>query len=309
MIEADGLVKSFGFRKTIRAIDHVSFSAKKGTRLGFLGTKGSGKTTLLRILSTTLRPDEGTLRLGDLDGIRKPAAARRHLGYMPEGMDLSGWGTGKQYLRFWGMVSGIAGGARNAAIERVVEYLEVGDHVTEDLTELTVEMLRRITLAQALLTDPEVLILDEPMTGLSGFERGFIGGKLEELAKEGKTIVLSSHLLEDIRASSDRVAIMSEGRLTEVLGIGDLLRKIGEGKDARIFVDSDPLPSKAIQSLKGLKGVVDVRSAATATVVYVRPGEVGPDSIRDVLASQGIEVRGIREAKLKLGDVFSSIHP
>ncbi|MEE9592580.1 MAG: hypothetical protein V3W28_03250, partial [Thermoplasmata archaeon] len=97
-------------------------------------------------------------------------------------------------------------------------------------------------------------------------------------------------------------------RLTEVMKTDDLLRKIGEGKNARIFVESDPLPSSALQALKGVEGVVDVQSRTTATIVYVKPGTVSADSIREVLASQDVEVRGIREAELRLGDVFSTIH-
>lgn len=307
MIEADGLVKSFGFRKTYLAVDGVSFSVKKGTRLGLLGAPGAGKTTLLRMLSTTLRPDEGTLRLGDHDGIERPVAARNLLAYMPEGMDLSGWETGEAFLRFWGRVSGLSGKARSERIERVVEFLDLGEALTEPLVELTIELQRRFVLAQALLTDPELLVLDEPMTGLSELERRFLAGKLEELGKEGKTIVLSSPMLEDVRGSSDRVAIMAEGRLTEIMNTDDLLSKIGNEKNARIFVDSDPLPSPVIQALKDLAGVVDVQPKITATIVYVKPGTVSPDLIRQILASHDVEVRGIREAELRLGDVFNSI--
>jgi ABC-2 type transport system ATP-binding protein len=308
VIEADGLVKSFGFRKTNLAVDGVSFSVETGTRLSLLGAPGAGKTTLLRMLSITLRPDEGTIRVGDVNGEEGPVAARELLGYAPEGVDLRGWQTGEAFLRFWARVSGLSGRGRTTRIEEVVAFLEIGDHVTEPLAELAIEIQRRFVLAQALLTDPDILVLDEPMTGLSEPERRFLGGKFQELGGEGKTVVMSTALLEDVRVSSDRVAIMADGRLTEVMTTDDLLGKIGEGKNARIFVESDPLPSAALQALKRVAGVVDVQSRTTATIVYIRPGAVSVDAIRKVLASQGVEVRGIREAELRLGDVFSTIH-
>ncbi len=308
VIEADGLVKSFGFRRPNLAVDRVSFSVETGTRVGLLGAVGAGKTTLLRMLGMTLRPDEGTLRVGDFDGIERPDEARKLLGYAPEGVDLRGWKTGEAFLRFWGRVSGLSGRERIARIEEVVTFLEIGGLATEPLAELAFEVQRRFILAQALLADPDLLVLDEPMTGLSEPERRFLAGKLEELGNQGKTIVLSSALLEDVRASSDRVVIMVDGRLTRVMKTGELLSKIGEEKNARIFVESDPLPSPALQALKGMAGVVDVQPKTTATVVYIKPGAVSADSIREMLASQGVEVRAIREAKLRLGDVFNSLH-
>jgi ABC-2 type transport system ATP-binding protein len=308
VIEADGLVKSFGFRKTNLAVDGVSFSVEKGERLGLLGAPGAGKTTLLRMLSVTLRPDEGTLRIGDLDGEKGPVAVRELLGYAPEGVDLRGWETGEAFLRFWGRVSGLSGRERTARIGRAVAFLEIGARMTEPLAELTIEVQKRFVLAQALLTDPDILVLDEPMTGLDVPERRWLGRKLEELGREGTTIVMSSALLEDVRWTSDRVAVMAEGRLTEIMKTDDLLTKIGEGKSARIFVQSDPLSSSVLQSLKGVAGVVDVQSRTTATIVYIKPGAVSVDSIREVLASLDVEVRGITEAELRLGDVFSTIH-
>lgn len=172
--------------------------------------------------------------------------------------------------------------------------------------ELYVAEIRDL-LAQALLLDPEVLLLDEPMIGLEDTDRQRFAELLERLANAGTTVVLSSPLLTDIQAAASQVALLADGHLTKVFSLGELLSKIGEGRNARMFIDCDPLPSDAVAALKKMKGIVDVRTAPSATIVYFRPMEVEVAAIRKTLESLNVQVRGIRQARLKLGDVFKTL--
>lgn len=308
MIEVDGLVKTYGFRQTTLALDHLSFSVPPKAHFGILGVDGAGKSTLLRILATVERPTEGTIRIGGHNVLEKPTEVRKLLGYMPQALDLRGWTSGSAYLHFWARVSGMPSESQQDRIRAVVDFLGIGGEIEGHPTMYTVDVERRINLAQALLTDPEVLLLDEPLRGLAEAARRFLTERLDRLGQDGKTIVLSSPLLADVRATCDQVAVMSEGRLTRLFGMNELLVKIGQGKDARIFLDIDALPPAAVAALKSLKGVVEVKTAPTATIVYVTPAEVDLEAIRRTLEAQGVQVRGMREAQLGLGDVFSALN-
>ncbi len=308
MIEVEKLVKTYGFRRTRLAVDNVSFMVPKGARFGLLGADGAGKSTVLRILATVLRPTSGAVRVGGHDVDEARIEARKLIGFVPQNLDLSGWRTGTAYLRFWMRASGLPPGEGQVRIDEIVEFLGLASDIGSEPVLSTFDVQKRLNVAQGLLTRPEVLLLDEPLKGLAEAGRQFLLERLERLATDGKTIVLTSPLLADVRAACDRVAVMSEGHVTQVFGVDELLAKIGEGKDARVFVDGDLLSPDAMAAVKGLKGVVDVRSATTATIVYVRPGEVDLEAIRKTLEDHGAHIRGIRVAQLRLGDVFSALN-
>jgi ABC-type multidrug transport system ATPase subunit len=308
VIEVQGLTKTFGFRGAQLALDHVSFSVARGARFGLLGANGAGKTTLLRILSTTLRPVEGEARVGGHEVVEDRSEARKLVGFMPEDFDLSAWRTGRSYLRFWGRVSGLPPGDQVSRIEELAGFLELGSGLEADPRSSTIDVQKRLLLAQALLGNPEVLLLDEPFAGLGDVGRQFLVERIGESVRAGKTVILSSPLLADVRAACDQVAVFSEGRLVRVSGVSDLLVLIGKGRDARVFVDCEAPPAAAIEAVKGLQGVVDVQSSVSTTIVYITPLETDVDRIRETLEAHGVRVRAIRLAQLKLGDVFSSLH-
>ncbi len=150
--------------------------------------------------------------------------------------------------------------------------------------------------------------MDEPMVGLRGDERGLFVRNLEELCKGGKTILLSTPLLSDVQVTCDHVALMVGGQASEVYEKLALLRKVGEGRHARVFVESDHVPAEVMSTLRGLDGVVDVRSSATAIIVYVDPGRVGQSDIEEALKGGGVKIRSISAAEITLGDVFRAMY-
>jgi ABC-type multidrug transport system ATPase subunit len=308
VIEVQDLVKTFGFRGTTTALDHVTFSVPDGARFGLLGASASGKSTVLRVLSTSLRPTSGTARVAGHDILEEPDEVRKQIGYMPQDVEMRAWPTGRDYLRFWARMCGLSPQAQQERTDYVAGFLSLEAALEQDPASYTVDQQRGMSLAQAILSDPKILLLDELLEGVSEGARQFFLGRFEQLASEGRTLVMSTPLLADVRAVCDQVAVMSEGHVTRVFTVTELLRKIGEGKDARVFVDADNVPAEAIAALRTLKGVVDVRIAPTSTILYVTPMEIEMESIRRTLEAHRVSFRGIRAAQLKLGDVFSALN-
>ena len=308
MIEAEGLVKRYGRRNTTLAVDHVSFSVPTGARFGLLGADGAGKTSILRILATVLSPTRGKVRVGGHDVTSETTRVRELVGFVPQDVDLRDWSSGNAYLRFWARAGGLSSRDRRARIQELVDLLDLAGYLEERPAEYPLGAQQLLSLAQALLLDPAVVVLDEPMIGLEEASRQSFAGVLERLAKAGKTVVFSSPLLIDIQAAANQVALLAYGHLTKVYPVEELLVKIGDGKNARVFVDCDPLPTDAAAALKKVKGVVDIQTVPSATIVYIRPTQVGLADVRETLESLGVHIRGIREARLKLGDVFKTLH-
>lgn len=307
MIEVRELVKEFGYRDTTLAVDNVTLSVEKGAVFGLLGPKGAGKTTTLRILATTLGPTSGSVEIEGRDIRTETGKVRELLGWAPADIDLHGWATGTDYLNFWGRVSGLPRSERRGRTGEILSFLEMDEDATQDPAQLPVGMQRRLNLGQALMTRPEVLILDEPMAGLDPEERSLFLRKLQDLKRQGKTIVLSSQVLSEVQQSSDLVSVMFQGRTTPVQELSALLRKLGEGKHARLFLEAENLTPEVISSLEALDGVTEVRPMATAIVVYLEPGKIDGEGIRATVEANGVKVQGIREAEITLGDVFRAI--
>ena len=307
MIELRRLTKAYGLRRPTLAVNGVSLSVRKGAIFSLLGPKGAGKTTLIRILATVLRPTSGEVEIGGMDILSHTRKVRELIGFAPDGVGLAGWRSGEDFLNFWGRVDGLKRVDRRRRIREVVDRLELEEELRKSPGTYPVGVVRRLVLAQALLTDPRVVLLDEPMRGLSATEKGLVAQKLITMRKEGMTILMTSESLADVRSPSDLVAIMAEGRTTEVQEMSALIRTIGQGRHARIFLEADDLGSNATSALNSLKGVVEVRSTPTVTVIYVEPGTTGVEAIREVLEREGVRVRRLREAEMTLGDVFRAL--
>ncbi len=307
MIEVKGLSKNFGWRNSVTAVGDISFRVDSGSFHGILGPVNAGKTTTMRMLATALKPTSGTVRIGGSDIVEQTREVRKKIGYMPETTDFATWSSGSDYLRFWARVTGLAGSGEKARIAELTEFLGIPDDAEGNPANYTAGHQKRLVLAQALYADPEVLLLDEPLTGIGGEERTFLMGRLEELRRRGKTMVMASPQLSDIQDLSDQVSVLLEGRATEPFPTADLLRQVGEGKHARIFVKADDLSSEALAALKRLEGVIEVKPKLTVTVIYVDPGRVNVALVRETLEAEGEKTASVEAAEITLGDVFRAI--
>ncbi|MEO7385444.1 MAG: ABC transporter ATP-binding protein [Gammaproteobacteria bacterium] len=209
MIEADGLVKNFGART---AVDGISFRVGPGEVLGFLGPNGAGKTTTMRMLAGFVPPTAGSARICGFDIIDDPVAAKQKLGYLPEGAPSYGEMTPGDFLAFIGRVRGLSGAVFSRRLGDVVDRLQLGGVLEQPIETLSKGFRRRVGLAQAILHDPPVLILDEPTDGLDPNQKHEVRGLIQTMAP-GKVIVISTHILEEVDAVCTRAIIIAEGRI------------------------------------------------------------------------------------------------
>ena len=212
VIAAEKLTKWYGRRL---AVDRVSLEVEAGEVMGLLGPNGSGKTTILRILTGYLRPSAGTARIAGLDVVQDSLAARARVGYVPEDAPLYGWMAVREFLLFMARLKGLSGPAAPAAVEGALARLALGDVQRLLIGKLSRGFRQRVAIAQALLGDPDLLILDEPTNGLDPRQIIEMRGHIRSLAGE-RTVVVTSHILGEIERVADRVAILLSGRLLGV---------------------------------------------------------------------------------------------
>lgn len=209
MIDVQSLSMRYG---PVVALDGVSFQANPGEILGLLGPNGAGKTTAMRILTTYLYPSSGTAKVDGLDILRDPLEVRKRIGYLPETVPLYSDMQVEEYLTFVGKarrLTGIRLQERIAWVKQACHLQSVWKHL---LSELSKGYGQRVGLAQALIHDPKVLILDEPTSGLDPIQIIEIRSLIKSLAKE-KTIIFSTHILQEVEVLADRIVIINEGKL------------------------------------------------------------------------------------------------
>jgi len=207
MIEIQDLQKSFG---DFRAVDGVSFSVEPGEVLGFLGPNGAGKSTTMRMITGFLTPTGGEVRVAGTAVGLDPVAAKRRIGYLPEGAPLYPDMTPRTLLEFIAEIRGIPASERKARIDTVVAQIHISEVLDQRIETLSKGFKRRVGLAQAILHDPEILILDEPTDGLDPNQKHEVRQLIQEMSKD-KVIILSTHILEEVEAVCTRAIIITEG--------------------------------------------------------------------------------------------------
>lgn len=209
MIEARDLTKHYG---TVTALKNATFEVKRGEVVGFLGPNGAGKTTTMKILTCFIAPSEGTARVGGADIFEDPIAVREAIGYLPESTPLYTEMLVLEYLEFAAKMRGLKGERLRGRLRKVVEETSLEDVIGKSIGELSKGFRQRVGLAQALIHEPPVLILDEPMSGLDPNQAAEIRELIREIGRE-RTIILSTHNLAEVQVTCGRVLIISQGEL------------------------------------------------------------------------------------------------
>ena len=209
LIEADGLCKYYG---SFTAIEHVSFQVPKASVTAFLGPNGAGKSTTMKILTGFLAPTAGVARIAGHDVASDRIAASRLLGYLPENGPLYPDMTPGSYLRYVGEVRGMSGARLRESLDRVAHQCRVEEVWHKPIRKLSKGFRQRVGLAQSILHDPQVLILDEPTSGLDPNQIQLVRELVKTLAKD-KTILLSTHILQEVEAMADRVVLICDGKV------------------------------------------------------------------------------------------------
>ncbi len=220
MIEAAGLSKYFG---SFVAIEDINFSIPSGQIVAFLGPNGAGKSTTMRILSGFLAPSEGSAAIAGLDVSSNRLEAARHLGYLPENGPLYDDMTPLELLRFFGAVRGLSNAGLSDRIDAVTDSCAIREVLEKPIGKLSRGYRQRVGLAQALLHDPDVLIMDEPTAGLDPNQIRDFRVNISKLA-QSKTVMISTHILQEVEAIADRVLFIHEGRLLFDGGCDELRR-------------------------------------------------------------------------------------
>jgi len=209
MIKIDNLVKSFGPK---RAVDGISFTVERGEVLGFLGPNGAGKSTTMRMITGFMPPSSGSVSIGGHDVVESPLQAKRLIGYLPENAAAYTDMTVRGFLGFAAELRGLAGAARKKAIARVVELCFLDSVLHQSIDTLSKGYRHRTCLAQALIHDPEVLIMDEPTDGLDPNQKHEVRNLIRDLGRN-KAIVFSTHILEEVDAACTRAIIIDRGKI------------------------------------------------------------------------------------------------
>jgi ABC-2 type transport system ATP-binding protein len=209
MIKTQNLSKNYS---GLRAVDDVSFTAEPGEVLGFLGPNGAGKTTTMRMIAGFIPPTSGSASICGHDVATEPLAAKTALGYLPEGAPTYGEMTVRGFLDFIADLRGLEGAHRRTRLDYVIGHLQLDGVLEQTVDTLSKGFKRRVGLAQAIVHDPKVLILDEPTDGLDPIQKHEVRTLIAEIARE-KTIVISTHILEEVDAVCTRAIIIARGRL------------------------------------------------------------------------------------------------
>ena len=253
MITVENLTKRYP-NKT--AIDGVSFNVEKGEILGFLGPNGAGKTTTMRIITGYMPATQGTVRVDNFDVFENPLDVRRRIGYLPENPPLYPDLAITGYLRFVAKIKGVPKSSLDDEVARVMEKVNITDVKDRIIAKLSKGYKQRVGLAQALLNDPPVLILDEPTIGLDPKQIHEVRELIKELAGS-HTVVLSTHILPEVEQTCHRVIIIDHGKIVAVDTPQNLRFQL-QGAE-RIFIEVEGPAEEVISKLKSMPGVMDVR--------------------------------------------------
>ena len=307
MIVLDHLAKRFG---PLVAVDGISLSVAKGEVLGFLGPNGAGKTTTMRMLAAYLEPSSGTARICDHDVIHHPLSARRHIGYLPEGAPLYGEMRCRGFLEFVAALHGLRGGARTAAIDRVIDMVALQGVLEQKIETLSKGFKRRVGLAQALIHDPDVLILDEPTDGLDPNQKQHVRELITAMAAD-KAIIVSTHILEEVEAVCTRAVIIDRGQVVADGTAESLLKSLPRHNATVVRVPAMEAPGAAAVLSAFADAALDREAAATGDLVtfHIHAGTDG-DGIAEIahrLKSAGITVEALYVERGRLEDVFRTL--
>lgn len=302
MIETRNLTKHYG---SLIAVDDISFRVAPGEVLGFLGPNGAGKSTTMKMLAGFLAVDGGSASICGLDIERQTQAAQRRIGYLPEGAPAYGEMTVREFLAFIANVRGLRGSTRAARMDEVVGRLQVQAVMEQTIDTLSKGFKRRVGLAQAILHDPDVLILDEPTDGLDPNQKHEVRNLINAMAPD-KTIIVSTHILEEVHAVCTRAIIIANGRILADATPAELEARSRYHQAVSLTPAN---PGRAREALSRLTNAATIESDPQSgrITVFPRTGQAIFADVAALLDEQGIEVHELALEGGRLDEVFRTI--
>ena len=304
-IVVENLTKKYGAQ---RAVDDISFRVKTGEILGFLGPNGAGKTTTMKAITTFLTPNEGVIKVGEFSIHEQPDDIKKNIGYLPENNPLYSEMPVIDYLKFVAELQGIEKSKTRDKILEMINVCGLEGEKHKKIGELSKGYKQRVGLAQALIHDPKVLILDEPTAGLDPNQIVEIRELIKKIGRE-KTVILSSHILAEVEATCDRILIINKGKIVAD-GTSRDLRKQSEGKEIlKIKIEEGDKNEifKALQDV-GSVGVVDfVKNDENAFEIQSKPEVSSKKDIFKLCVKNKWVLTEMTSIETKLEDIFREL--
>ncbi len=302
-IDVQNLTKFYG---PARGIIDISFSVEQGEIMGFLGPNGSGKTTTMRMLTCFFPPTSGTARICGYDIHEDPIEVRRRIGYLPESVPLYRDMPVFSYLHFFAEVKGISRSKRKVKVDEAMERCGLTDVSHRLIGKLSKGFRQRVGIAQALLNDPEILILDEPTVGLDPKQIIDIRSLIKELGKT-QTVILSTHILPEVSMTCDRVIIIHEGRLVAVDTPANLMKRLQQ--TPQVVIRAEGPQGEMQRALEKVEGVVSVElrmrhSGADCFQVAMQEDAPAVNGLARAICDGGWRLHEIRPADMSLEEIF-----
>jgi ABC-2 type transport system ATP-binding protein len=302
MIETEQLTRRYGH---LTAVDALSMRAEPGQVLGLLGPNGAGKSTAMRMIAGFLAPTSGTARVCGHDVQREPLKAKRALGYLPEGAPSYGEMTVREFLLFILRVRGLSSDRGYRRFDEVVGRLQLEDVLEQCIDTLSKGLRRRVGLAQAILHDPPVLMLDEPTDGLDPNQKHVVRQLIDAMARE-RTILISTHLLEEVHALCNRVVIIAHGRLLADATPAELEQRSRYHGAVSFSAPGSGLSQEMLGRLPQVASI-EMDPLDGRITVFPRMGERILEPVQELLRQQGLEVSEIQLERGRLDEVFRHI--
>ena len=302
IIQADGLSKYYGDRIALRG---ASFSIAQGECVGFLGRNGAGKSTLLKILATALLPSSGTVRIGPHDAVNDPDSARRLLGFLPEEPPLYPEMTVRGYLRFLGKLRGLSTEKVDARITEVAKLTSLTDVLDDAIGTLSLGFKKRVGLAQAIVHEPAVVIVDEPISGLDPVQIVEIRGLIRSL-RGTHTVLVSSHILTELSETCDRFLLVDKGHIVAQGSEAELTK----GHTKIVYEVEVRGTAAALESALGQVAEVAAKSVAAdgdTVTARVELASDAPEAVAAKVVGAGLALRRLSPVTTDLESVFMEI--
>lgn len=298
MIKIEHLTKYYGKRL---AVDDISFSVEEGEIVGFLGPNAAGKTTTMRIITGFLAPTRGNVSVAGYDVLSHPQEARRYIGYMPEAVPLYTDMTVRSYLEFMARLRGLDRKRVKTRIEDIVETCHLEEYIDVIIGKLSKGFRQRVGVAQTIIHEPKVLILDEPTIGIDPIQVAMTRRLIKELGKKS-TILLSTHILPEVSMTCERVIIIHEGKIVAEDRIENLSAMIGGSKRIRLEVGGPP--QKIQERLRKISGVLRVSYEAPYHIVECPLDQDLRGKITEAVVQGGWSLLSLESVEMSLEDIF-----
>ena len=302
MIEVEGLHKRFAGQV---ALEEVDFTVPRGEIFGFVGPNGAGKTTTIRILATLATPDAGTAAIGGIPVADDPHAVRELIGYMPDFFGVYDRLTAEEYLLFYAACHGVPHRRRRPVAHELLELVDLSSRAGDQVDTLSRGMKQRLCLARALVHDPQVLLLDEPASGLDPRARIEMRELIRELRRMGKTILVSSHILPELEELCTWVGFIDRGRMVAAGPMSDVRNRVLVGRRLRVeLVDADDVKLFAARDqVANRAGVIGVELVENGLEVAVEEA-FADQELLITLVQAGVAVRSFAPVAGDLSEAF-----